>query len=103
MKLYSGPLSLFTAKDNLAGHHRTLDQKLEEQSDGDGYRVGSFSVADIGNFIFVNAAAALGAPFASDLTRLAGWFDKVRNRPTVRAKTTAMQEFMLKLQSGATR
>lgn len=102
--LYNGingttdPKRLADARGNLAGHHVYFDRQLGSES----YLVGDFSVADIGNFIFLNAAASLGAPFDPELSRLAGWFDRVRTRPTVRAETTAMQEFMLKLQAQVT-
>lgn len=78
------------ARSNLSVHH----QRLEEQLGGSDYFVGEFSVADITNFIFLNASSMLGGPIDPKFEKLRDWFARVGARPTVRAEIAAMQEFL---------
>jgi glutathione S-transferase len=52
------------------------------------YYCGSFSVADIGTFIFANTAATLGVPLPEHAANLKRWFDRVAQRPSVSQITT---------------
>src|SRR5438093_1092773 len=93
MKLYSGPLSLFTGKVRVAldekgiararagitQHYDGLERRLEERP----YLCGDFSVADIGYFLTVTFAASLGAPLADPHPRLRAWYERVLARPSV--------------------
>jgi glutathione S-transferase len=83
------------AQKNISEHHSHLDRQFRK---GD-YLVREFSVADITNFIFVNAAAMLGAPVGDGFARLETWLERVAERPAVKAEIAAMQEFLQKSQS----
>lgn len=58
-----------------------FDRSLEGR---DHYCV-TFSVADIGPFIFASTAAALGAPLPAGLARMHAWLGRVAARPAVRS------------------
>ena len=59
----------------------------------------SFSVADIGNYVFLNAAASLGSPIAAENANLAHWAAGLARRPSIEAEVAAMQEVFAKLMS----
>lgn len=88
------PNRMDVAKKNLADHYDFLDQQLGEKD----YLVQDFTIADISNFIFVNAAMMLGAPVETSLTRLSSWLGRVAGRPAVKSEIAAMQEFLVKSQ-----
>jgi glutathione S-transferase len=85
------------ARTNFETHYQRLDDQLGEQA----YLAGPFSVADIGNFIFINTAALLGAPMAPAYNRLTAWVARVSERPAVRAEISAMRDDLLKEQQSA--
>lgn len=61
------------------------------------YLCGDFSVADIANYVFLNAAATMGthpADAASPHARLRSWFERTGKRPTVQRETQAMLAFL---------
>ena len=58
---------------------------------------GDYGVADIGNFVFLNAAATLGAPISPDHARLAEWFTRVAERPAVAQELAETQAFLAKV------
>jgi len=64
----------------LEGHYADFDAALA----GRDYYCGDFSIADIGSFIFANAAAGLGVPVPAGLERMHAWRDRVAARPAVR-------------------
>ncbi len=67
------------AKRALHDLYRDFDAAL----DGRDYPCGAFTCADIGCFVFVNAAASLGAPIPAELRRMTAWRDRVAARPAV--------------------
>ena len=82
---------------------RYCDEREKELSDR-AWLCGDFSVADIGNFVFLNAAATLGAPLGPGHERLAGWFERTAARPAVAREVAEMRAFVQKLfapQTGA--
>jgi glutathione S-transferase len=46
---------------------------------------GAFGVADIGSFVFLSIAGALGAPLPDDVPRVTAWLARVGARPAVAA------------------
>jgi glutathione S-transferase len=81
---------LGAARGALAGEHERLDRELA----GRDYLCGDFSVADIGSFIMVHAAATLGAPPAEGHLALAAWLERMRSRPAVRREVDALTRFV---------
>jgi len=73
---------------------------LEKDLAGHEWLCGIFSVADIGNFVLLNAAATLGAPVAEGRTALAAWNERVGARPAVRREIDAMNAFVAKILAG---
>jgi glutathione S-transferase len=58
---------------------------------------GVFSVADIANFVFLNAAVTLGAPLAEEHARLCAWFGRTAARPPVANEVRELQAFVARL------
>lgn len=85
------------AQANLAVHHERLDNQLK----GRDFLVGDFSVADITNFIFLNASTMLGAPIDAKFEDLRNWFSRVGGRPHVKADIEAMRNFLASPPDGA--
>lgn len=81
---------LDSAKQALAHHHAELDKRLS----GSDYLCGAFSVADIGTFIMVGAAATLGAPVSEQCANLQAWLARVGQRPPVATEMADMQSFV---------
>jgi glutathione S-transferase len=69
-----------------AAHHRRLDEALAEQD----YLCGAYSLADIGNFLAVAFCRTLGAPPDDTLEHLGAWFQRVYERPVVKAEFDAI-------------
>lgn len=65
----------------LQAHARQLDHALGTRD----YYCGAFTVADIGSFVFLSTAIALGAPLPDDVPRVAAWLARVAGRPAVAA------------------
>jgi len=63
----------------LAAYWTEFDQALGNAD----YYCGDFSVADIGSFIFTNAAASFGAQIPEPCERMRAWRDRVAARPAV--------------------
>lgn len=61
---------------------------------------GDFSVADIGAFVMLSAAASLGAPVPSELGNLIAWLGKTASRPAVRREIEAMLKFQASVATG---
>ena len=78
------------AKAELARLYRRLDAELR----GREYLCGAFSVADIGSFVFLNAASTLGAPPADDCANLKVWLSRCAARPAVRHELETTQAFL---------
>ena len=81
------------ARAAIVAFHAELDKNLADRA----YLCGDFSVADIANYIFLNAAATMGtnpADAASPHTRLRSWFERTGKRPTVERETQAMLAFL---------
>ena len=62
-------------------HARVHDRALGARD----YFCGAFTVADIGSFVFLSTAVALGAPLPDDVPAVAAWLDRVAARPAVAA------------------
>ena len=56
-----------------------------------------FTVADIATFVFLNAAATLGAPLGPGHTALAAWFERTLARPAVAQEVAALRAFVASL------
>lgn len=65
----------------LQAHVRELEQGLGA---GD-YFCGPFTVSDIGSFVFLSTAIALGCPLPDDVPRVAAWLARVAARRPVAA------------------
>ena len=61
---------------------------------------GDYSVADIGAFVMLSAAATLGAPAPADLTNVSAWLGKMAARPPVRRELEGMLSFRASLTEG---
>jgi len=91
----------------LAGARAAIGRYCDEREKELGDRAwlcGDFSVADIANFVFLNAAATLGARLRPERARLADWFERTGARPAVAREVAEMRAFVQKLlapQSGA--
>lgn len=82
--------ALADARKALEDHYAFLDAALGEED----YLAGTFSTADIGVSIFVNAAAALGAPVDDRFTRLRGWIQRIGARASIQTDTNEMQTYL---------
>ena len=78
------------AGEALLDHQATLDRELA----GREFLCGEFSVADIGTFVMLHAAATLGVPAAPEHRNLGAWLERVAARPAVKRETQAMQAFV---------
>jgi len=63
--------------DRLLG---VIDRILE---DGRDYLVGEYSIGDIMHFPWLRIAQQLGVPWISERRRVAGWLDRIAERPAV--------------------
>ncbi len=75
------------ARAELARHHAELDKLLADCE----YLCGDFTVADIGTFIMLGAAATLGAPPDGQHANLQAWLVRVGQRPSVAKEMGEMQ------------
>jgi glutathione S-transferase len=75
------------AHAGLAREYERLDKELAGRTT----LCAGFSVADIGTFIMVNAASALGAPPTDAHGALRAWRERMLARPAVRRDVEAMQ------------
>jgi glutathione S-transferase len=87
---------LDAARSALAGHHARLDRELA----GREWLCGEFGVADIGAFVFVRAAAAIGAAIPPELGAVASWFERMLARPAVRREVEATNRYLASLLGG---
>lgn len=78
------------AQKALGEHFARLDDELR----GGDYLCGSFSVADIGTFIMVNATATLGVAPGPELERLVRWDARLRERPSIATEVGEMTNFV---------
>ena len=74
------------AASALAAYFTEFDRALGSAD----YYCGAFSVADIGSFIFTNAAASLGVAIPEACERMLAWRDRVAARPAVEKVTNDM-------------
>jgi glutathione S-transferase len=84
------------AREGIAAIHGAWDKELA----GRAWFGDAFGVADIGAFVFLNAAATLGAPVPESRTHLRGWFERTGARPAVRREVDAMTAFVARAMSG---
>jgi glutathione S-transferase len=86
------------AREVLANRYDALDKELA----GREFLCGAWSAADIGMFIMVNAAAALGAPPGEAHARVRDWRQRALARPAVRREAESMGAYAAKALAGAT-
>jgi glutathione S-transferase len=91
------PGRVANARAALARHYDALDKQLA----GREYLCGTFSIADIGTFIMVNAAATLGAPPGDAHANVRDWLARTRARPAVRREAEAMGAYAAQALAGA--
>jgi glutathione S-transferase len=58
------------------------------------YLCGAYSIADIGNLVFLSAARSLGAPIPEDTPRVQAWLDCVTARPPVAKELAETQAYV---------
>ena len=85
------------ARAALAQRYGALDKELA----GREFLCGAFSVADIGTFIMVNAAATLGAPPGDAHANVREWLARTRARPAVRREADEMGAYAAQALAGA--
>jgi glutathione S-transferase len=88
-----GEAALTAARDGIARYCDEREKELAHER----WLCGDFSVADIAHFVFLNAAATLGAPVRPEHTALARWFERVAARPAPAREVAEMQAFVAKL------
>jgi len=81
------------AEAELHRHYAVLDRELA----GREFLCGAFSVADIGTFIMLNAAATLGVPPGAEHPNLAAWLERSGARPAVKRESEGMRAFVARL------
>jgi glutathione S-transferase len=81
------------ATQALHGHVRDLERALGTRE----YFCDVFSVADVGSFVFLSTAIALGAPLPDDVPRVAAWLQRVAARPAVAAVMRDVSEAAARL------
>ena len=82
---------------------RICDEREKELGDR-AFLCGDYGVADIASFVFLNAAATLGARLGPQHERVAAWTERGAARPAVAREVAEMQAFVRKLfapQAGA--
>lgn len=72
---------------------QALERGLDRDLEGGGPLCGEFSIADIGAFVMVSAAATLGAPPPDDVPNLAAWLAQTAARPPVGREMAGMLAF----------
>jgi glutathione S-transferase len=80
------------AREALVLRYDALDKELA----GREFLCGGWSVADIGTFIMVNAAATLGAPPGDAHANVCDWLARTRARPAVRREADEMGTYAAK-------
>ncbi|MEN8159626.1 MAG: glutathione S-transferase family protein [Myxococcota bacterium] len=85
--------ALAEARNGIARYCEAREKELASRR----WLCSDFSVADIANFVFLNAAATLGAPLRPEHTALAHWYERVAARPAVAREVAEMQAFVQKL------
>ena len=78
------------ARTKLAAEHAVLDKELV----GRAWLCDHFTVADIATFIFVHAAAGLGAPPAPSNANLVAWVARMHERPAVKREVEETARFL---------
>jgi glutathione S-transferase len=81
-----------------AGIARFCDEREKELTRS--FLCGDFGVADIATFVFLHAAATLGAPIRPEHAKLQGWMERMRARPAVATEVAEMGAFVQRLFQG---
>ena len=87
------------ARQAIASFQAELDKTLAERD----YLCGEFSVADIGCYVFLNAAANLGsnpADEGSPHAHLRQWYQRTGERPAVEREIQAMMAYLAEAMGG---
>jgi glutathione S-transferase len=85
--------ALAGARDAIARYCEEREKELAHER----WLCGDLSVADIAHFVFLNAAATLGAPLRPEHTALARWFERAAARPAVAQEVAETRAFVAKL------
>jgi glutathione S-transferase len=75
---------------------RYCDEREKDLADR-AWLCGEFSVADVGNFVFLHVAGTLGAPAGPEHERVRGWLARCLARPAVAQDVAEMNAFVAKL------
>lgn len=84
---------LAAARASLAQQYAGLDAELR----GREWLCDGYSVADIATFVFVRAAAAMGAPPVPECAALQAWFARMLERPAVAREVDGMNRYLANL------
>lgn len=74
------------ARATVQGHYQRLNDALADA----GYLCGAFSLADIANFLAVAFCQSMGAGIGEGHVALGAWFQRVLQRPAVKAEFDAI-------------
>ncbi len=74
-----------------------LYERLERELDGREHLCGAFSAADIGWFLTMGFAAALGAAPQESHGRIAAWTARVASRPSIQREQEGLRASMLEV------
>jgi glutathione S-transferase len=100
--------ALKEARNRMEAHYAALDESLADRDYlcrdlSRGNDRGAYTVADIATYVFVTAAAMLGAPVTEAHGRLQGWVARISARPVVAAEIAAMQAVVARAMAVTTR
>jgi glutathione S-transferase len=88
---------LAAARASIDAQYAQLDAELRGRT----WLCDRFSVADIAYFVFVRAAAGIGAKPAPAHAALNAWFERMLARPAVAREVAAMNRFLASVLGGA--
>ena len=72
-------------------------ERLERELEGREHVCGAFGAADIGWFLTIGFASALGAPPHESFGRIAAWSARVASRPSIQREQQGLRASMLEL------
>jgi glutathione S-transferase len=82
--------------DARAAIGRFCDEREKDLADR-AWLCGEFGVADIASFVFLNAAATLGAKLHPDQAQLGRWFERASVRPAIAKEVAETRAFVQQL------
>jgi len=81
---------LDAARAGIARYAAERDKELADRA----WLCGEFSVADIGTFVFLHAAATLGAPVPEEQANLRAWQERALARPAIAQEVAELRTFV---------